>query len=218
MTAALTGLELTNEQRRIVEWGDGPAVVIAGAGTGKTRVIVERVRHLLEAREGLQPENLLVLTYNVKAARRAARAASRRPSASRTAARMTVSNFHSFCQRDPDRERRLMPVCRPPRRARRGRPGAAAARPRARARAALSRDQRLLATRTSSTSSIDARTSSSDRSTSKPSSLGERRVVRGAIRRRYEVAVERLETQGNLTPLRGVRGAYARQRASRASG
>ena len=48
MTAALTGLELTDEQRRIVEWGDGPAVVIAGAGTGKTRVIVERVRHLLE--------------------------------------------------------------------------------------------------------------------------------------------------------------------------
>ena len=59
---------LTEEQRRIVEWGDGPAVVIAGAGTGKTRVIVERVRHLLETRDDLQPEQLLVLTYNVKAA------------------------------------------------------------------------------------------------------------------------------------------------------
>ena len=35
---------LTPEQRAIVEWGDGPLVVIAGAGTGKTRVIVERVR------------------------------------------------------------------------------------------------------------------------------------------------------------------------------
>ena len=60
---------LTPEQRRIVEWGDGPVVVIAGAGTGKTRVIVERVKWLLENKEGLLPENLLVLTYNVKAAR-----------------------------------------------------------------------------------------------------------------------------------------------------
>jgi superfamily I DNA/RNA helicase len=60
---------LTPEQRRIVEWGDGPVVVIAGAGTGKTRVIVERVRHLLETRPDLLPEQILVLTYNVKAAR-----------------------------------------------------------------------------------------------------------------------------------------------------
>ena len=36
--------QLTADQRRIVEWGDGPLVVIAGAGTGKTKVIVERVR------------------------------------------------------------------------------------------------------------------------------------------------------------------------------
>ena len=91
----LTGL--TEEQRRIVEWGDGPAVVIAGAGTGKTRVIVERVRHLLETREDLQPENLLVLTYNVKAA---AELRERIETAVgiADAARMTVSNFHSFCQ------------------------------------------------------------------------------------------------------------------------
>ncbi len=42
-------------------------VVIAGAGTGKTRVIVERVRWLLPTKEDLEPEHLLVLTYNVKA-------------------------------------------------------------------------------------------------------------------------------------------------------
>jgi hypothetical protein len=48
---------LTNEQRRIVEWGDGPAVVIAGAGTGKTRVIVERVAHLLRTQDDLAPEH-----------------------------------------------------------------------------------------------------------------------------------------------------------------
>jgi DNA helicase-2/ATP-dependent DNA helicase PcrA len=83
---------LTPEQRAIVEVGDGPVVVIAGAGTGKTRVIVERVRWLLETKgdvrataggllaaepgrhddpfeSPLSPEQLLVLTYNVKAAR-----------------------------------------------------------------------------------------------------------------------------------------------------
>ena len=47
--------DLTPDQRRIVEWGDGPVVVIAGAGTGKTRVIVERVRWLLETKPDLLP-------------------------------------------------------------------------------------------------------------------------------------------------------------------
>ena len=91
--AARVPEELTDEQRAIVEWGDRPLVVIAGAGTGKTRVIVERVRYLLETkgqaawtRHGmpipaepgrhdpsftgpLAPEQILVLTYNVKAAK-----------------------------------------------------------------------------------------------------------------------------------------------------
>jgi superfamily I DNA/RNA helicase len=39
-------------------------VAIAGAGTGKSRVIVERVGHLLRTQQDLQPENILVLTYN----------------------------------------------------------------------------------------------------------------------------------------------------------
>jgi len=63
--AALT---LSQEQRAAVEWGDGPLMVLAGAGTGKTTVIVERVARLLATDESLRPENLLVLTYNVKAA------------------------------------------------------------------------------------------------------------------------------------------------------
>jgi superfamily I DNA/RNA helicase len=90
------GIPLTDEQRAIVEYGDGPLVVIAGAGTGKTRVIVERVRHLLQTKPGLLPENLLVLTYNVKAAQELqARIEELVGAAAR--ARMTVSNFHSFC-------------------------------------------------------------------------------------------------------------------------
>jgi len=98
VTLAVLTSELTPQQLRIVEWGEGPAVVIAGAGTGKTRVIVERVRHLLETRAGLLPENLLVLTYNVKAA---AELQERLDASVGVAARsrMSVSNFHSFCQR-----------------------------------------------------------------------------------------------------------------------
>ncbi len=93
----------TLEQRRIVEFGDGPAVVIAGAGTGKTRVIVERVKYLLETRgadpvDPLLPEHLLVLTYNVKAARELQDRLDQAVGTA-TRARMTVSNFHSFCQR-----------------------------------------------------------------------------------------------------------------------
>ena len=94
-TAALS---LTAEQQSIVEWGDGPVVVIAGAGTGKTRVIVERVRNLLATQDDLLPEQILVLTYNVKAARELQ---VRLDQAIGVAARsrMTVTNFHSFCQR-----------------------------------------------------------------------------------------------------------------------
>ncbi|MBA2557953.1 MAG: UvrD-helicase domain-containing protein, partial [Chloroflexi bacterium] len=89
---------LTPDQLRIVEWGDGPAVVIAGAGSGKTRVIVERVKYLLETRESVLPENLLVLTYNVKAARELQERLDAAVGPA-TRARIAVSNFHSFCQR-----------------------------------------------------------------------------------------------------------------------
>ncbi len=89
---------LTTDQRRIVEFGDGPVVVIAGAGTGKTRVIVERVKWLLETRDGLLPENILVLTYNVKATRELQERLDTTVGTA-TRARIAVSNFHSFCHR-----------------------------------------------------------------------------------------------------------------------
>jgi superfamily I DNA/RNA helicase len=69
--------------------------VIAGAGTGKTRVIVERVAHLLETQPDLLPENLLVLTYSVKAARKL-RERIQAAIGPATAARLTVANFHGF--------------------------------------------------------------------------------------------------------------------------
>ena len=89
---------LTDEQRRAVEWGEGPLMVLAGAGTGKTTVVVERVRYLLEKDPGTAPENILVLTYNVRAA---AELSHRFESAIglERAARLWVHNFHSFGNR-----------------------------------------------------------------------------------------------------------------------
>jgi len=89
---------LTDEQRAIVEHGDGPAVVIAGAGTGKTRVIVERVKWLLETKPDLLPEQILVLTYNVKAAREL-QSRIEEAVGPATKSRLSISNFHSFCHR-----------------------------------------------------------------------------------------------------------------------
>jgi len=59
--------ELNNEQYKVVTESDGPCLVLAGAGSGKTRTIVYRVAYLIE--QGLKPENLLLLTFTNKAAR-----------------------------------------------------------------------------------------------------------------------------------------------------
>ena len=61
-------LKLNDAQRRAITHGTGPLLVIAGAGTGKTRVITERIRHLLESAPSLGGENILALTYTKKAA------------------------------------------------------------------------------------------------------------------------------------------------------
>ena len=58
--------ELNTEQRTAATFGDGPLLVIAGAGTGKTRTLVYRVAHLIE--RGVDPHRILLLTFTRRAA------------------------------------------------------------------------------------------------------------------------------------------------------
>lgn len=58
--------ELNPEQRAAATFGDGPLLVIAGAGTGKTRTLIYRVAHLIE--RGVPPERILLLTFTRRAA------------------------------------------------------------------------------------------------------------------------------------------------------
>src|SRR5437588_7012421 len=98
---------LNPQQRQAAETINGPVLILAGAGTGKTRVITYRIAHMIE--RGISPGHILGVTFTNKAARemreRVTKLVPRKNSESRNTQHgtrpegPTVSTFHSLCVR-----------------------------------------------------------------------------------------------------------------------
>ncbi|MGC2333161.1 MAG: ATP-dependent helicase, partial [Candidatus Acidiferrales bacterium] len=95
-TATGSGFPLNREQRAAVDHGEGPLLVMAGAGTGKTRVITERIATLLASNPELAGENILALTFTDKAAAEMKHRVMKAAGNDR-AKDVWLSTFHSFC-------------------------------------------------------------------------------------------------------------------------
>ncbi|KAA6332910.1 hypothetical protein EZS27_018630, partial [termite gut metagenome] len=88
--------ELNESQREAVIYNDGPSLVIAGAGSGKTRVLTYKIAYLLE--NGYAPWNILALTFTNKAAREMKELIARTVSEKRAHA-LFMGTFHSVFSR-----------------------------------------------------------------------------------------------------------------------
>src|SRR5689334_4944864 len=88
---------LNAAQREAVRYDSAPLLVLAGAGSGKTRVITAKIAHLVE--RGVDPARIVAITFTNKAAREMrerARDALGRAGAADAASAVTISTFHSF--------------------------------------------------------------------------------------------------------------------------
>src|SRR5690625_2821211 len=95
---------LNKEQQQAVKHTDGPLLIMAGAGSGKTRVLTHRIAYLLDEKE-VSPRNVLAITFTNKAAREMRQRVHKL--VGRGSDQIWVSTFHSMCvrilRRDIDR-------------------------------------------------------------------------------------------------------------------
>lgn len=90
--------ELNDRQREAVLWEKGPLLVVAGAGSGKTRTLAYRVAHLIE--NGVSPEKILLLTFTRRAAREMlSRASSVLGERASVTAQVWGGTFHAIANR-----------------------------------------------------------------------------------------------------------------------
>ena len=91
MNSLLTGLN--NEQQQAVQHTEGPLLILAGAGSGKTKVLTVRIAHLLA--QGVNPYEILAITFTNKAAKEMKSRVE--GLVGDVANRIWLSTFHSFC-------------------------------------------------------------------------------------------------------------------------
>ena len=92
--------DLNEMQRKAVSYGKGPLLILAGAGSGKTRVLVYRVAHLIR-NKGVDPDEVLLVTFTNKAAGEMKERVARLLENDKVAGRALPwsGTFHSFCAR-----------------------------------------------------------------------------------------------------------------------
>lgn len=84
--------ELNDEQKKAVLWTEGPIVILAGAGSGKTRVITYKVIYLIK--QGISPSDILCVTFTNKAANEMKERVQKFLS---TSQKPIIATFHSLC-------------------------------------------------------------------------------------------------------------------------
>src|SRR4029077_6866121 len=93
----LDNAKLNPQQREAVEAVEGPVLILAGAGSGKTRVITYRIVHLIE-NKGIEPDEILAVTFTTQAAAESAESGGSLLGG-RTLRKPLIATFHSFCVR-----------------------------------------------------------------------------------------------------------------------